>query len=374
MILYQIGQVQKMKILHIVESFAAGVLTSVSQLCNFQAMDGNEVYLAHSIRPETPANFRDGLNHRVKIIPISLVRRIDPYKDFLGFLEVRKIIIQIEPDIIHLHSSKAGFLGRAAICWGLKKKPKIFYSPRGFAFLQSDVGLVKRWLYFMLEKIGVLMGGAIITCSKSEAEEARKLKANSIYVIENAVDISVIPVKRIKSVEDAQLNVGTLGRVCTQKNPGLFKAIAERFIHHDKLQFVWIGGGEGDTDMGSLKNVNLTGWLPRNRALTLLAELDIYVQTSLWEGMPISVIEAMVSGIPVVATNVVGNRDTVVHGQTGFITNKLEEMIYYIDLLAQDTELRLSMGHRARQIALKRFGLGRLKAEIDGLYLCHSFE
>ncbi|HHX50779.1 MAG TPA: glycosyltransferase family 4 protein, partial [Clostridia bacterium] len=353
---------------------AAGVLTSVSQLCNLQAMDGNEVYLAHSMRPETPVNFRDRLDHRIKIIKVSLVRQIDPYKDFLGFLEVRKIIKEIEPDIIHLHSSKAGLLGRAAVFCGLPKKPKVFYSPRGFAFLQSDVGSVKRWLYFMLERIGSLLGGAIITCSKSEAGEAKKLKANNIHVIENAVNIHLIPVKKIKSVKDTQLNVGTSGRVCAQKNPALFKAIAERFLSKDKLQFIWIGGGGEDFNLGSAKNINLTGWLPRNRALTLLAELDIYVQTSLWEGMPISVIEAMVSGIPVVVTDVVGNRDAVAHGETGFITSSVEEMIYYIDLLAQDPELRLSMGQRARQVALKRFDLGRLKAEIDHLYLCHSLE
>ena len=65
--------------------------------------------------------------------------------------------------------------------------------------------------------------------------------------------------------------------------------------------------------------------------------------------MPISVIEAMVSGIPVVVTDVVGNRDAVAHGETGFITSSVEEMIYYIDLLAQDPELRLSMGQNRQR-------------------------
>lgn len=356
-----------MKILHVVESFAAGVLTSVSQLCNLQAQDGNQVYLAHSVRPQTPANFKNGLDHRVEIIRVNLVRQIVPYRDLLGLLEIRRIIKQIEPDIIHLHSSKAGFLGRLAV-FLMRKKPKVYYSPRGFSFLQLDINLLKRWLYFILERVGGLFGGTIIASSNSEAREAKKLKAARIVVIENAVDTRIIPVKQINPTLNSILQIGTLGRVCPQKNPAMFKAVTEQFMQRAELQFVWIGGGRDEINLSGLKNLKLTGWLPRNEALTLLAELDIYIQTSLWEGMPISVLEAMVSGIPVIVSDAVGNRDVVFDGETGFIANNLEEMTCFIDLLARDSELRLAMGQKARQVALERFSLARLKEEMDQLY------
>lgn len=357
-----------MKILHVVESFSAGVLTSVCQLCNLQVQDGNEVYLAHSVRPQTPADFRNSLDHRIKIMRVNLVRQITPYKDLLGLLEIRRIIKQTEPDIVHLHSSKAGFIGRLTV-FLMKKKPKVFYSPRGFSFLQSNINPLKRCLYLALERVGALFGGTIIASSYSEAKEARKLKAANIVVIENAVETSIIPVKHIRSTKNAHLKIGTLGRVCPQKNPVLFRTVIEQFNHRDNLQFVWIGGGRDENLLSGLKNLKLTGWLPRNEALTQLAELDIYIQTSLWEGMPISVIEAMVSGIPVIVSDAVGNRDVVVDGQTGFIAHNPEEMTCLIDLLARDSELRLSMGQRARQVALHRFSLARLKAEMDRLYL-----
>jgi glycosyltransferase involved in cell wall biosynthesis len=360
-----------MKVLHIVESFAGGVLTSVSQLCNLQVNDGKEVILAHSVRPETPANFQDGLDHRVEIRRINLGRQIAPFQDLLGLLEIRKIIKQTDPDIIHLHSSKAGFIGRLAVFLG-NKKPKVFYSPRGFAFLQINLSPLKRRLYFILERIGVAFDGTILACSASEAKEAARLKAKDVVVIENAVDTGIIPVKQIKPAKKALLKVGTLGRVCPQKNPGLFKTVAEQFLSQDDLQFVWIGGGQDDYKLSLVKNLKLTGWLPRKTALSLLAELDIYLQISLWEGMPLSVLEAMVSGIPAIVTDAVGNRDTVIHGETGFIAKTMNEVVYFIDLLARDTQFRLAIGHKARQVALQRFGLDRLKAEIDHLYLFHS--
>jgi len=356
-----------MKIMHMVESFSAGVLTSVSQLCNLQAEDGHQVYIAHSLRPQTPANYQSGFDPRVILIRVSLVRQISPYRDLLGLIELSRLIKQVEPDIIHLHSSKAGFLGRLAV-FLMKKKPKLFYSPRGFSFLQSNLNPLKRWFYYILEKMACLFGGTVIASSQSEAREAQKLKVSRLVVIENAVDTRTIPVKQLNTARKDILTIGTLGRVCPQKNPALFKAITEQFCERAELQFVWIGGGREELYFKDLKNVQLTGWLPRNEALTRLAQLDIYIQTSLWEGMPISVIEAMLAGIPVIVTDAVGNRDVVADGETGFIANNQAEMIRLIDLLARAGELRLTMGQKARQAALERFSLTRLKGEMDRIY------
>ena len=131
---------------------------------------------------------------------------------------------------------------------------------------------------------------------------------------------------------------------------------------------MWIGGGEDYCNLCELKNVMITGWLPRKEALQVLSQLDIYLQTSLWEGMPLSVIEAMLAGIPVIVRDAVGNRDVVEHGKTGFVASSPEEMLGFTQRLLIDSKLRLEMGKTAQTRARDRFCLGRLHREIKELY------
>ena len=133
-----------MRVLHIVESFAGGVITSVTQLCNLQSKDGYEVYLAHSIRLGTPADYRRFLMPDITVIKLNLSRQINPWRDLRGLFQIGRMIKEISPDIIHLHSSKAGFLGRLAVFLGAGKGSKIFYSPRGFSFLQENNSKLQR--------------------------------------------------------------------------------------------------------------------------------------------------------------------------------------------------------------------------------------
>ncbi|WP_366924305.1 glycosyltransferase [Metallumcola ferriviriculae] len=351
-----------------VESFAGGVLTSVSQLCNVQVFDQNDVFLAYSMRQETPSDFSAKLDPRIQTIRINLVRQIAPYRDLLGLFEMRKILKKVNPDILHLHSSKAGLIGRLANRMVLGKKIKVFYSPRGFGFLQLNVRSLKQLMYFYIEKFGTNLGGITVACSASEAKEASRLRKNNIIIIENAVDTDIIPKKDWSCEQTDVIKIGTVGRLCPQKNPQMFEQLVMNYVHRDNVAFCWIGGGNEGFKFQTQKNITLTGWLPREDALTYLSTLDIYIQTSLWEGMPLSVIEAMVSGIPAVVTDVVGNRDVIEHGRTGFIARNLKEMVDYVDLLTNDSKLRMEMGQWARDSALERFGLHRLRQDITQLY------
>lgn len=359
-----------MRVLQFVECFGGGMLTSVSQICNILAQEDIQVHLAYSLRPETPENFRSLLDSRVVLQQLDLTRNIHIFKDIKGLFAVFKIILQVEPDILHLHSSKAGFIGRlAAFIYRLRgKKIKVFYSPRGFSFLQKDANIFKRLTYLYLERIADYLGGTIIACSYGEGVEARKkLKARQVLVIENAVETSKIPL----AVPSGKLiRVGISGRITPARNPELFMRIAGQ-LSGEQVQFVWIGGGMPEEEAAlnrKLPNIEVTGWLPRDAALEKLSTLDIYLHTSRWEGMPLAVIEAMLAGLPVVVTDVVGNRDIVRHGTTGFIGRDEEEIVTYLKKLFLDKDLRFSMGKTAREEALKRFSLARLRRDILGLY------
>lgn len=353
-------------ILHVVEAFGGGVFASVTQACNGLAMLGYEVHLAYSSRPETPQPVSAYLDPRVTLHPVPMTRNIAPLCDLRALLHLTNLFRKLRPDVIHLHSSKAGFLGRVA-AWFVGYEDKVFYSPRGLSFLQQNESGLQRELYRLLEQLGLRFGGTVVTCSRSEFEEVgAHLRSGRIALVENAVDTAIVVPKSTEG--GPRCRVGTAGRIAPQKNPEMFlRVIAD--IAEPNAEFIWIGGGDSSSTMALQQaGVEVTGWLTRERALSELATLDVYVQTSLWEGMPIVVIEAMVAGIPAVVTDVVGNRDVVDHGQTGFIARDQEEMGQYLRQLVMDPSLRRTMGQEARRRALRRFGLERMLAELVALY------
>jgi glycosyltransferase involved in cell wall biosynthesis len=354
------------KILHIVESFGGGVFTVVSQICNTLAEQGYEVHLAYSRRQETPDNL-EGLIHKdVVLHEIHLTRNINFKEDFLGLIQVYRLFKAIHPDLVHLHSSKAGVLGRIA---ALFFKVKTFYSPHGFSFLQKDAGKIKKALYIFIERICNKLGGVVVPCSPSEGEEARRtVGATRIKIVENAVDTSKIPLASSNKNGDI-VQIGLVGRITLARNPEVFLRLAEAFRSRP-VKFVWIGGGDSTYEerLSALPNVEVTGWLARDEALKKMTDLDIYLHPSLWEGMPLSVIEATVAGLPAIVTDVVGNRDIITHGKNGFIVKNDQEIVHYLDELINDSALRLKMGQYAREESLRRFGLARFKQDLFSLY------
>jgi glycosyltransferase involved in cell wall biosynthesis len=148
------------------------------------------------------------------------------------------------------------------------------------------------------------------------------------------------------------VTVGTAGRISSARHPELFARVARRLAGRD-LRFVWLGGGEPDAQHELERaGVQVSGWLPHSRLLELLADLDIYVQPSRWEGLPVAVMEAMATGLPVVATDIVGNRDLVRHGRTGWLAASEDELVDAVSLLADDASLRMSFGRAAREHVL----------------------
>jgi len=361
-----------MKILHVLESLGAGTLTSCSQICNLMIKSGHEVHLIYSpLREETPLNWEEYFDRNVIFHRVDMTRGISLINDFRSFLSLRGKFLSINPDVIHLHCAKAGFLGRFAILFS-NSSAKVFYSPRGYSFLQMDVGRVSSFLYYVLEKIAVILGGTTVACSYSEFEESKKVGGSSLLV-ENAIDSQKIPVKEWAGAKSV-VKIGTVGRICAQKNPLLFAKLAAQFSDRADVAFFWIGGGDKvlESKLRS-SGVDVLGWLDREKALSHLSDLDIYLQTSLWEGMPLSVIEASLSGVPAVVTDVIGNRDVVEHGVTGFVGNGFSQLSQHLLGLVDSYELRMSMGKKSRSLGLDRFGMNRLLKDINSLYFSNEF-
>lgn len=345
---------KKIKVLHISETFVTGVYTYIQSICTFTAQNPNiETYIIYSPNREgtDKLDFKKDFSSKVKLIPISMQREVLPFKDYKSLQQLKKAIKTIEPDVIHLHSSKAGVLGRiAASC---HPKSKVYYTPHGYAFLRNDISLLKKMFFKGIEKlITYIFKSTTLACGDHEYEIAKSF-GKSILIRNGVLLDDFFPYH--KNGNTQLKSIVTVGRISYQKNPKLFNTIALKFPN---LKFIWIGDGELKHDLKA-KNIEVTGWLDRSEVLKKVALKDIYIQTSLWEGLPFTIIEAMALQKPILATNVVGNKDTVEHQKNGFLCNDVEDFEKAIDLFLKDFELLLNYGRYSFEIAQKKFDRNR---------------
>lgn len=315
------------KILHIAEPFATGVLSFLIDLTKRQ-VEKYEIYILYGIRPLTPSNVESLFDKRIHLI------KIKEFKGALGtvlnpkaYKILNKYYKQIKPDIVHLHSSAAGFVGR----WSIPcSKTKVFYTPHGYSFLMQDGSSLKRLLYWGIEFISAKRAAKTIACSEGEYKEAYKLSKNSTFV-NNGINTNELRpyIQQTLSLHHP-LRICTSGRILYQKNPKLFNDIAELV---PDAKFIWIGEGELKTEL-TANNIQITGWISREEALKTLQNADVFILPSLWEGLPISLLEAMYLKKVCIVSNVIGNRDVIKSGVNGFICNTAIEYAHILKQIA----------------------------------------
>ena len=359
------------KILHVSEALGTGVLNLISQLASAQAADGFEVILLYSIRPETPSEDQLAILFPPPIVMINvpMVAQVSPLRDFISVIALMKIIWKLRPDVIHLHSSKAGILGRVAACL-IGYRQRVFYSPHGLSFLKQDVSVVKRQIYLWFERIAVYLGGVFVASAGTEADLARQsVMHKRVVLVENSIELKSICT--IDGVLRERVRVVTSGRICYPKAPWRFRDLAAQ-LSNESAEFVWIGDGELRHELLVKEqlpnNLTISGWRGRDEVFGELSNADIFVLLSLWEGMPLSLIEAQASGLPAVVSDVVGCKDVVRHGETGFVCGSMDEVVEKVRLLIRDCNLRMEMGKRAREMAMVRFSTERMHQEMLAVY------
>lgn len=315
------------KLMHIVEGFGGGVFTFLVDLINLTSND-YDITLVCAIRPQTPSNYKEYFSDDIEIIELkNASREIDVFKDIKLLFEMKDIVKKIKPDIIHLHSSKAGFLGRL-IC--SDKKMNVIYNPHGYSFLKDDESKLKKNIYKLLEYSVSKKCGKIVAVSKGEYEEALKLSKNS-YLINNGVDINKLPKLKEVNFDANNIKICTIGRISYQKNPELFNEIAKKFPN---FEFTWIGDGDMKECLKST-NISITGWKSKNEALNIMNDSNIFILTSLWEGLPIALLEAMYYKKVCIVSNCIGNRDVIKSNENGYSASNLEEFVSIIKKIAR---------------------------------------
>jgi glycosyltransferase involved in cell wall biosynthesis len=337
------------RIAHVTESLATGVLSVMSALMHGQTRDGHDVTLLGStLRSDTPPNWRDTLPASARFVGVPMYCEMSPRKDLLSLRSLWREIRALDPDVVHLHSSKAGALGRVAC---LPMRAVVVYQPHGLAYLRRDISRTSRTTYRWIERLLALLGGTVVACSEGERAALNGVVSRSrSAVVANGVDLSTVPQATVSA---NRLRIGTCGRISPQKRPVFFAEVARTL--RDAADFVWIGDGDADGKARLLgAGVRVTGWRTRAEALRDVGDLQVYIQTSAWEGMPVSVIEAMAAGLPIVATDIVGNRDLLANTSAGILVNEPGEMAAALSTLIADETKRQFAGAAARSLAHQR--------------------
>ncbi|MBP7796079.1 MAG: glycosyltransferase family 4 protein [Elusimicrobiales bacterium] len=266
----------------------------------------------------------------------ELRREISPFNDLAAFLKIFFLLRKIKPDIIHTHSSKAGIIARAAgFLAGVKK---IVHTYHGFGFNDFQKFYI-RWLYIFLERISSLFTDFIIFVSNDNLKTALKykiLKNNNYRVIRSGIKMSRF--KKEKNYEyikklgiekkDLRIIVYTVANLKPQKNPDDFIEVANKVIKENfDVYFIYGGGGEKiehyrnkARELGISNRCFFTGWIEDSSLLHLSG--DIFILTSLWEGLPRSLVEAMSSGSVPVCYRTDGVNDLILNKKNGFIVDQ----------------------------------------------------
>lgn len=294
----------------------------------------------------------------------SLSRKINPFRDLLSFIEFRKILKGTTPDIIVSNTFKAGLISRLVIT----SIPRV-HIYHGHLFKDTSFSIFARLLVFLAE----FFLSRISTLNLAVGENVRseliamrvvpkhKIKAIVPPVILAEINESSKSFGKLGILESPRVRVAWLGRLEIVKNPRLIIETARKLPHCD---FLVCGKGSLEIQLKSLasENVIFLGWV---NIQDLFAISHIVVNTSISEGMPLSLIEAQMAGIPVIAPNVGSVSETLIDGKTGFIYNHDDlELIQLINRLANDSALRSKFSDESRKFSQSRFSAEKVVRDL----------
>lgn len=351
-----------MKILYlIVRSDFGGGPRHVEQLINNMPKD-MEIYMAYPKGGDPYGKIWDSC---------SLIKGVChiPYRKFSikSLFELRKFVNTNKIDIVHSHGNGGGLYSRFLKLMGCKIK--VVHTFHGIT--DNYTSRLKGLANMISGRILKYFTDSFILVSKGELDIGIRLNIlarERSYVIYNG--IAIPPVSDNMECKNT-FDIVSLSRFDYQKNMDLSFEIARRFKENKSIRFVWVGNG---TDYERLKaksekeglNIVFVGF--SKEPYKYLESSDIYLSSSRFEGLPYALIEATSVGLPIVATNVVGNNEVVVDGRTGYLYNTIEGAVDKIMYLFDNPFLRQSMSKESNLFFRQNFTVWKMIKDLVYVY------
>lgn len=290
----------------------------------------------------------------------SLVHPVSPLKDFLAFLELTSLFLREQPAVVHTHSSKAGILGRLAAA--VAGVPVILHTYHGFGFHDRQHPAVKA-LYVSLERLACAVSTGSIFVSQANMRYADEhALGRERVLLRSGVKLGDYPAKTDKAKLKMSAGIGlhkplvvSIGNLKPQKNAADFVALAAKVSAAvPEARFLFIGDGPQRRALeakvfalGLEGRVLFPGW--KRNAAQWLAAADAFVMTSLWEGLPRALVEAMKSGLPALCYATDGVVDVLQDGVNGVVVpaGDVDALAARLTRVLQDDELRKRLGAAA---------------------------
>jgi glycosyltransferase involved in cell wall biosynthesis len=389
-------------------------MPKIIRILNRLAVGGpvlNATYLTKYLQPDFETLFIVGekesheksAQHLAEELGIEYVtlpgmgRSINPASDYGAYRQLKKLIRDYKPDIVHTHAAKPGALGRlAAASAGV---PAIVHTFHGHIF-HSYFSSAKAKFFIQTERFLAKRSHAIIAISDQQKKELvqdfRIAPEEKFRVIKLGFDLgrfqTDLPQKRQQfraefGVADDEIAIGIIGRLVPVKNHYLFLKGIKHVLDNSskKIKAFIIGDGETRSDLEAMARQSgilfstendgqhphplvFTSW--RKDIDTINAGLDILTLTSLNEGTPVSLIEAQAANKPIVSTRVGGIGDIVSEGETALLSDieDGETFCHNLQQIVEDDSLRQRLGANSSRFVMEQFSYQRLMRDMSALY------
>ncbi len=314
----------------------------------------------------------------------DLLRQVNPWHDLLALTKMKRIMQERGYTIVHTHSSKAGILGRLAA--RLAKTPLIVHTVHGWSF-HAYMPPVIRWIYILLERWMAQFSDALVVVARQDIEKGLQAgigRREQYRCIRSAIPLDEFDpslydrttLRQELDLPPEAVVIGNVGRFSAQKNPLDWVRVADLVGKAcPEARFLLVGDGplrpqveDALRQAGLWERSILTGL--RRDTPRWMAAMDIFLLTSLWEGLPRVIPQAMAMGLPVAANRADGVAEALQDGSTGYLCSPgdIEQLAERCINLVYDPLKRQEMGCRGQAYAAQEFDLRQMIASLEALY------
>ena len=296
-----------------------------------------------------------------------LGRKISLVNDYKAWSELREVVRECKPEIIHTHTFKAGLIGRL-----VRGKHQHIHTFHGHLFEDNSFSGLEKKLITLVEKWLASRANVLVSVGLNVGKELREAgigvgqKWVSIAPGVEALTVAdKADARKSIGVNQSGMLIGWMARMTSVKNPNLLLQVASRL---PDVQFVMAGGGDllETIKSNAPENVKVIGWAD---AATFWSAVDIAISTSDNEGMPVALIEAQLSGVPVIATNVGSNGEVIQDEETGLIASRsVDALVGAVNRFTSLPSLIRTQGDKGRDRASKEFSLEKMIRSHADLY------